>query len=88
MKFGIIQHLILVIKTFGCTAYCLNKRPNHEFSARSKKGISVVYSDTLKAFHVYFPSKNRVIISRAVKLFEECSDNPSKVGKLQTKNFH
>ncbi|GBO20433.1 Retrovirus-related Pol polyprotein from transposon TNT 1-94 [Araneus ventricosus] len=28
-------------KTFGCTAYCLDNKPSHKFSARSKKGIFV-----------------------------------------------
>lgn len=71
-------------KIFGCTAYCLNNRPSHKFSARSKKGIFVGYSENSKAFRVYFPSENKVITSRSVKFFEQYPSSPSKVGQLET----
>jgi transposase InsO family protein len=58
-------------KIFGCTAFCLDNKPNHKFSKRSKKGIFVGYSDNSKAFRIFFPEENRFVISRSVKFFEE-----------------
>lgn len=59
-------------KTFGCTAYYLDNKPNHKFSPRSKKGIFVGYSENSKAFRIYNPEEKRFIVSRSVKFFEEC----------------
>lgn len=70
-KFGIIKYLVLIVLRFSCTVYCLNQWPSHTFSARSKKGSFVGYSETAKNFHVYFLS--RIITSGSVKFFEKYS---------------
>jgi hypothetical protein len=79
---------VCYFKIFGCTAYYLNNKPKHKFSARSKKGIFVGYSENSKAFRIYIPDENRVIISRSVKFFEENTSEYSKVGQLFDDSLH
>ncbi|GBM64627.1 Retrovirus-related Pol polyprotein from transposon TNT 1-94 [Araneus ventricosus] len=78
-------------KIFGCTAYCLDNKPSHKFSARSKKGIFVGYSENSKAFRIYLPDEKRFLISRSVKFFEDGNINSSiDIGELliQNKNLN
>ncbi|GBN43407.1 Copia protein [Araneus ventricosus] len=74
-------------KTCGCTAYCLDNKPSHKFSARSKKGILFGYSENSKAFRIYLPDEKRFIISRNIKFFENGNINSSiDIGELFIRN--
>ncbi|GBM14328.1 hypothetical protein AVEN_80504-1, partial [Araneus ventricosus] len=75
--FNEIAPNVSYFKTCGCTAYCLDNKPGHKFSARSKKGILVGYSENSKAFRIYLPDEKRFIISRNVKFFENGNINSS-----------
>lgn len=78
---------VIYCKVLGCIPYCLNNQTSR-FSAKSKKGIFVGYSDTSKVFRGYFLCENRIITSGRVKCFEEYSDKHLKVGQLKAECFH
>lgn len=60
------------LRSFGCKAIALNKAPGKgKFDARGHECILVGYSDTAKAYRVWFPSRKRVEATRDVVFLED-----------------
>lgn len=57
---------------FGCKAFVLKKgKKKRKFEARSTAGIFIGYSENYKAYRVYNPKEDNVIISRDVRVIDK-----------------
>lgn len=60
-----VRHLHI----FGAKAFVLNKNPNKgKLASKTEEGIFMGYSDISKAFRIWMPHPQKVIISRDVKV--------------------
>lgn len=60
------------LRIFGCRAMAhIPKEKRSKFDAKSKSCIFVGYCSTSKGYRLYDPSRQKVIVSRDVKFFEE-----------------
>lgn len=65
---------LLNLKTFGCL--CFSHIPHvkrDKLDKKAESGIFVGYSLTSKAYRIYFPHQNKIIVSRDVKFMESDS---------------
>lgn len=62
-----INHLYV----FGCKTFVLIKDSNsHKFAPKAIPGMFIGYSETSKAFKILLPSKNKVIISKDIRVMK------------------
>lgn len=62
------------LREFGCKVFCLDTKPKTgKLDLRTKEGIFIGYSDTSKAYRVWFPDDRSVQAIRDIKFFEEKS---------------
>lgn len=60
------------LRKFGCKVFCLDTKPKTEkFDPRTKEGRFVGYSDTSKAYQVWFPDDRNIQAVRDIKFLEE-----------------
>ena len=59
------------LKTFGCLCFFfVPKVKRDKLDKQSEMGIFVRYSDTSKAYRIYLPKTNKIMVSRDVKFLE------------------
>ena len=59
------------LKTFGCLCFFfVPKVKRDKLDKQSEMGIFVRYSDTSKAYRIYLPKTNKIVVSRDVKFLE------------------
>jgi len=64
------------LRIFGMRAHILNKDPRKKkFDSRSKTGIFIGYSDSVKAYRIWIPNEKRVVVSRDIRVLENSSND-------------
>ena len=67
------------LRIFRCLVYIhIPKEKKTNLDPSGKKGIFVGYSESLKAYRIYFPGFNNINITRDVQFDEELAYNKSK----------
>lgn len=62
---------LLNLKFFGCLCFCYIPEVKREkLDRKAEPGIFVGYSSKSKAYRVYLPQTNKIIVSRDVQFFE------------------
>ena len=62
------------LRIFGCPVYIhIPKKKRTKLDPSGKKGIFVGYSESLKAYRIYFPGFKKIDISRDVTFDEDSS---------------
>ena len=70
-----VSHLVI----FGCPVYIhISKEKRTKLDPSGKKGIFVGYSESLKAYIIYFPRFKKIDISRDITFDEDSSYNKSR----------
>ena len=65
------QPKVMNLKTFSCLCFSfVPKVKSDKLDKQSKMGIFVGYSDTSKAYRIYLPQINKIVVSRDVKFLE------------------
>ena len=65
------QPKVLNLKTFGCLCFSfVPKVKMDKLDKQSEMGIFVRYSDTSKAYRIYLPQTNKIVVSKDVKFLE------------------
>lgn len=63
------------LREFGCTVYCLDRRPGKsKFGTRCKKGRLVGFSEESKGYRVWLQERNVVVTAGDVKFYETVID--------------
>ena len=63
-----VSHILI----FGSVCYCHVHVDNREkLDPSGEKGLLVGYSETLKAYSVYIPTRNRIIVNKDVQFDED-----------------
>lgn len=64
------------LHVFGSKAFVLNKKPNRgKFTPRTTEGIFMGYSETSRAYRIWMPDIQKIIISRDVKVIDNKLSN-------------
>ena len=67
------------LRIFGCPVYIhILKEKRTKLDPSGRKGIFVGYSESLKAYRIYFPRFKKIDISRDVTVNEESVYNKSR----------
>ena len=67
------------LRIFGCLVYIhIPKEKRTKLDPSGKKGIFVGYSESLKAYRIYFPGFKKIDISRDVTFDEDIAYNKSR----------
>ena len=70
---------VIHLRIFGCLVYMhIPKEKRTKLDPSGKKGIFVGYSESSKAYRIYFPGFNKIDISRDVTFDEDLAYNKSK----------
>lgn len=76
------------LRVFGCTCWVhVPKQKRKKFDPKSEKGIFVGYSEVSKAYRVYFPEEDRLVISRDVVFFENQPYGKQVILKSDNTNY-
>lgn len=61
-----------LLREFGCKVLCLDTRPNSgKLDPKTKEGTFIGYSDTSKAYRVWFTNDRSVQVVRDIKFLKE-----------------
>ena len=77
--FSIRKLKVIHLRIFGCPVYTqIPKEKRTELDPSGKKGIFVGYSESPKAYIIYFPGFKKIDINRDVTFDEDSTYNKSR----------